>query len=151
MSIERQQTWGVIDSLGDPSASIVENYVMRLEKRIEELERLLRVIAWEDLDADAADAVTVLDWLPPHKCGLYLEHNPHRDVYESVIDQYDADSFPTPEDLQQAVDTGEVWQLQWYPETPIGFHVIAAPTLERLIKVVRSSGAAQGPAGSSQP
>jgi cell shape-determining protein MreC len=32
VSIEREQTFGVINSLPDPQASIVENYVMSLER-----------------------------------------------------------------------------------------------------------------------
>ena len=38
MSEQRKQVFGVISSLSDPSATIVEDYVLRLEERIEKLE-----------------------------------------------------------------------------------------------------------------
>ena len=73
-----------------------------------------------------------LDWLPEHKCGLHLSHNEHRDVYETIHEFYDVDDFVSPEEWHEAVAKDSVWVLQWYPETPIGFHRIAASTLEAL-------------------
>jgi hypothetical protein len=73
-----------------------------------------------------------MNWLPPHKCGLHLSHNEHRDVYESIHDFYDADDFISPEEWHEAVAKDSVWVLHWYPETPIGFIRIAASTLEAL-------------------
>jgi hypothetical protein len=74
---------------------------------------------------------------PEHKCGLYLTHNQHRDYYEPLAqwiedqdDQYDWDSD---EAKARAIATDECWTLQWYPETPIGFNAIAAPTLNELL------------------
>ena len=73
-----------------------------------------------------------LDWLPKHRCGLHLSHNEHRDVYETVEDFYDIDSFISMEELAKAISEDSVWVLHWYPETPIGFHRIAASTLEAI-------------------
>ena len=75
--------------------------------------------------------------LPKHKCGLYLSHNEHRDLYQSVQDylcdnpKYD---WPSNEAKERVMATDEMWQLQWYPDTPIGFHRVAAPTLEELLE-----------------
>jgi hypothetical protein len=77
----------------------------------------------------------VLMNLPKHKCGLYLEHNAHRDVYEKA-DAYLADSqygFKSDADKERAIETDEIWTLQWYPHTPVGFHAVAAPTLDELL------------------
>ena len=75
---------------------------------------------------------------PNHKCGLYLTHNEHKDVYEDItqhiVDLDLMDAFESPEAMQRAIDTDSVWTLQWYPETPIGFHRIAAATLEEIFK-----------------
>jgi len=73
-----------------------------------------------------------MNWLPEHKCGLYLTHNEHRDVYETVEDFYEVECFVSPEEFAKALSENSVWVLQWYPETPIGFHRIAASTLEAL-------------------
>ena len=73
-----------------------------------------------------------LEWLPKHRCGLHLSHNEHRDVYETVEDFYDVDSFISMEEFTKAISEDSVWVLHWYPETPIGFHRIAASTLEAI-------------------
>lgn len=91
---------------------------------------------------DAGDNVSAdsggLGWLPPHKCGLYLEHNAHRDVYESVEDAVEelGASWVSPGERNRALQTGEIWTLQWYPETPVGFNLIAASSLEALRKAL---------------
>lgn len=77
---------------------------------------------------------------PSHKCGLYLEHNRHRDLYQTardwITEEETREVFPDWKDeaaKQKAIDTDEVWTLQWYPNTPIGFNFVAAPTLEELL------------------
>lgn len=70
---------------------------------------------------------------PEHKCGLYLSHNAHRDVYEIVQDYYEPDDFISPTDRQKCIDTDDVWELQWYPDTPIGFHRVLGSSLELVM------------------
>lgn len=74
---------------------------------------------------------------PKHKCGLYLTHNAHRDYYENISD-YISDlgvsaPFKDDEAKARAVATDQIWELQWYPGTPVGFHMVAAPTLEEVL------------------
>lgn len=83
--------------------------------------------------------------LPDHKCGLYLTHNEHRDYYDK-LDQFIADhnlagDFKSPEALQRALDTDECWVLQWYPNTPVGFFRVAAPTLDEVLALASPSAA----------
>lgn len=76
--------------------------------------------------------------LPNHKGGMTLEHNPHKTVYETV-DVYMMGrerEFGTDELYRQAVDTEELWTIQWYPDTPVGFISIAAPTLGQLLSLL---------------
>lgn len=83
--------------------------------------------------------------LPEHKCGLYLEHNVHRDYYETIEkavldeDQNCGNSWVSPEEREKALLTGELWTLQWYPETPIGFHRLAASTLDTLLEAANAA------------
>ena len=74
---------------------------------------------------------------PEHKCGLYLEHNTHRDVYESLKDRLKDDIFSDmlEEDRIECLRTNELWTLQWYPDTPVGFIFVAGPTLERVLEL----------------
>ncbi len=73
---------------------------------------------------------------PEHKCGLYLEHNCHKDVYES-IEQYTSpfndEDWVSLEEKQKSIDTNELWKLQWYPDTPVGFYVLLASSLYVLL------------------
>ena len=73
-----------------------------------------------------------MNWLPEHKCGLYLNHNEHRDVYETVEEYYEAEDFISLEERNKSIAEDNVWVLQWYPNTPIGFNRIAASTLEAI-------------------
>lgn len=74
--------------------------------------------------------------LPRHACGLYLEHNSHKDVYETVAQAVAREEnnhhWVSPEERQRAIDTNEMWSLQWYPDTPIGFHRLQASTWEAI-------------------
>lgn len=80
---------------------------------------------------------------PAHKCGLYLTHNEHRDNYEDIekwiIDEEARFEWESPAHRQRAIDTDECWVLQWYPNTPVGFLCVAAPTLEELLAFVEKT------------
>lgn len=75
--------------------------------------------------------------LPPHKCGLFLSHNEHKDYYESaeewLIERSVQPAWESEEHRRRAIESDEIWVLQWYPETPVGFNIVAAPTLEELL------------------
>lgn len=79
--------------------------------------------------------------LPEHKCGLYLEHNANRDYYETV-EQYLEDhthyQFRDEAARQACIDTNELWTLQWYPNTPVGFIAVAAASLDELLEIANS-------------
>lgn len=80
---------------------------------------------------------------PEHKCSLTLQHNPGRDYYMTARAWWREEEERNPDDplyswesdeaREAALDTDEVWTLHWYPNTPIGFFSIAAPTLEKLL------------------
>jgi hypothetical protein len=91
-----------------------------------------RLDKWLDASLKERKRRSGFEWLPEHKCGLHLSHNEHRDVYETVEEFYDAEDFVSPEEWHKAVAENSVWVLHWYPETPIGFHRVAASTLEAI-------------------
>ena len=86
-----------------------------------------------------------MNWLPKHKCGLYLTHNEHKDFYESaeewIADRQFEDDFVSPEEMQKAIQEDSIWRLQWYPETPVGFYSVAAASLEAIEAAIRERGA----------
>lgn len=69
--------------------------------------------------------------LPKH-IHLAISHNAHAMNYETV-EQYLMDDdhidFRSAESRQQCIDQNEIWEVQWYPSTPIGFYCVGAPTL----------------------
>lgn len=82
---------------------------------------------------------------PQHKSGLYLTHNDHTINYHTVADEikdrsyYDLCSWVSQEERQKAIETNELWTLQWYPRTPIGSYAIHASTLEALMEYVNAN------------
>jgi hypothetical protein len=81
--------------------------------------------------------------MPAHACSFSIIHNEHLDCYETVKDYVDgiADraggdmyDWESPESKQRCIDTGELWEMRWYPRNPITFSLIGAPTLDELLK-----------------
>ena len=86
--------------------------------------------------------------LPSHKAGLYITHNEHKDVYETVKQYtegghpaYDPEYFVSPEDMQKCIDTDDCWSIQWYPFTPVGFHKVCGSSLEIVLAKAMESDA----------
>jgi hypothetical protein len=83
-------------------------------------------------------ASTLLRNLPRHKCGLSIEHNYHKNDYETVEEHLtgieDFYKFSSEEAKAKCIETDELWTMVWYPNAPIGFiNAIAAPTLIDLL------------------
>ena len=79
---------------------------------------------------------------PRHKCGLFLTHNEHRDYYQSAQDFIENDlesrecppEWSTSTSRQCCIDANEIWELQWYPDTPIGSYCVVGATLEEVLE-----------------
>jgi hypothetical protein len=82
---------------------------------------------------------------PKHDCELVLRHNENRSIYQSVAEFLEdrddpnyAATWESAEHKARAIATNELWELQWYPNTPISFNNIMAPTLEELLSFANS-------------
>lgn len=80
-----------------------------------------------------------MNW-PRHEASLHLTHNDHKSYYLTVAQAiesgdhgYTDDCWISPEQKQKAIDTNECWTLQWYPNTPVGFHILSAANLDLLL------------------
>lgn len=76
--------------------------------------------------------------LPTHKASLHLTHNQHLAYYQTVEEYLTTfgdcqPSFPSEADRVECDASNELWELQWYPDTPIGSYSIAASTLPKLM------------------
>ena len=73
-----------------------------------------------------------------------IECNPHREDYRSVreyfafMDEIDASRDCEPEDMEAMVAADMIWEVRWYPSTPIGFCIVAAATLERAWALIHN-------------
>jgi hypothetical protein len=82
--------------------------------------------------------------LPYHDAALYLQHNEHKNMYEEAsqwIADNDMYDWENEEAKQRAIETDSIWTIQWYPNTPVGFNAVAAPTLEELLQFAMKYGA----------
>lgn len=82
-------------------------------------------------------AARLLALLPAYPAGCFLEHNDHRNNYMDV-DEYtsddDDDDWVSPESRALAIETNEMWSIQWYPESPEGFCIKRAHSLAALFE-----------------
>lgn len=74
---------------------------------------------------------------PTHECCLTLSHNENRAFYQTVQEHYEDEvcgpDWVSEEQRQKAYATNEVWQLQWYPKTPVSSYIVAACDLDVLL------------------
>lgn len=82
---------------------------------------------------------------PEHKAGLTLMHNEHKSLYETAEqylnsreDYFDDEAFATDTSKQRCIETNEIWELHWYPNTPVGFNNIVGATLEEVLEKANS-------------
>lgn len=79
---------------------------------------------------------------PRHEGGLSLEHNRHLGLRESIerhAQQFEDDEWVSPEQREKAIATGNLWVLQWWPDTPVGSCVLAAADLDVLLAAARDA------------
>ena len=77
--------------------------------------------------------------LPRHEVALSIHHNEHKTYYSTVAEELSLlDSEPcwlSSEDRQKAIDNDDMWEIMWYPKTPVGFHRVAASSLEGVLQL----------------
>lgn len=87
--------------------------------------------------------MTDIVW-PKHACELSLTHNRNRSYYQTVEEMVRDDNlgdWVSDEQRQKAIDTNEIWELQWYPDTPIGFCCLWAADLDVLLAAAQEDDA----------
>jgi len=80
----------------------------------------------------------------PKNHQMTISRNEHRTNYESVQEYFSEcgggwkEDDILPEDLKECILKDEIWEVQWYPRTPISFYYVAAATLERCLEIINS-------------
>lgn len=82
--------------------------------------------------------------LPRHKASLSITHNDHKDCYHTAAEQFkewdENDHCPSMRDddwRERMIETDEIWIIHWYPDTPVGFYSVAAPTLQEAVEYAK--------------
>lgn len=74
----------------------------------------------------------------PKHVSMSLEHNNYKGVYDSietaVAEEDENEAWVNAEERQKVLDTGELWTLHWYPDTPVGFCRRSAASLEKVLE-----------------
>jgi len=87
------------------------------------------------------DGCKLEDRLPEHEASLHITHNQHKAYYDPIeryIEDNDIedDDWATPTSRKRAIETDSIWELQWYPNTPVGFNVLYGATLEEILQTL---------------
>lgn len=80
---------------------------------------------------------------PRHNASLHLTHNEHLNYYQTVAQSIADDGhgyadWVSEEQKQKAIGTNDCWVIQRYPDTPIGFCILAAADLDVLLEAALS-------------
>lgn len=93
---------------------------------------------------DQSRAPHLAGQFPEHKASLHLTHNDHKAYYQTVQQSVEAgdhgytdDCWISEEEKQKAIEANDCWILQWYPETPVGFCLMTAHSLDALLRRAR--------------
>lgn len=77
----------------------------------------------------------------PEVNSFMADYNGHMSSYMSIEEYYEAclgcsDEWVSTEERETALKNNSVWQLHWYPSTPIGSFKILASSLEAALKAL---------------
>jgi hypothetical protein len=66
----------------------------------------------------------------------YAQINPPCDTIEETFEilSIEEEDFVSSEEYKKALEQNQLIRFQWYPQTPVGFHVVYATTLYALIE-----------------
>ena len=76
--------------------------------------------------------------LPKHEGGLNIYHNEHKGSYETVeqwIKNVDlnVDDFVSYDEMMECIKNNDMWNIHWYPDTPVGFYSIYGSSFESVL------------------
>lgn len=72
--------------------------------------------------------------LPSH-LSISITHNEHKLYYQSVEEYFDEcnGTWIPGDSRSRAIADDELWTVQVYPRTPVGFYVVVGRTLEEIL------------------
>ncbi len=87
---------------------------------------------WMEYVGAAFAAIEIPPPIPAHAAGATIQHNDHLGSYRTVAEQetdmpewFDG-AWVSEESRQFALEHNELWSVQWYPRSPVGFENVCA-------------------------
>jgi len=82
------------------------------------------------------------DSLPKYGVALYISHNDHKCAYKSAEEHlnehgFRAEEWINREDFNRAKTDNSIWEIQCYPDTPIGSYTVYGSTLETATEAAK--------------
>jgi len=76
---------------------------------------------------------------PKHDGSLTITHNEYKNYYETIEEYINEsiDEFYREQKidiLDECIKQNSLWEMQVYPDTPIGFYIVYSPTFDGLFK-----------------
>ena len=74
------------------------------------------------------------------KCiSFTINYNQHKVFYDDAATYITEQKLNIKSDSERAemIDENEIWEIDWYPNTPVGSFQCAASTLEKLLQFAR--------------
>ncbi len=76
---------------------------------------------------------------------MIITHNEHHTNYETVASYLERNEdhggriLISESDKAECIRLNEIWEVQWYPSTPIGFHCVGSYSLEKCLEIINSN------------
>lgn len=78
----------------------------------------------------------------PNHLSISIKHNPHKLYYETVeeflgggVDEWY--EWVSKEDREKCIEKDELWEVMWYPNTPIGYLVLCGSDLQLVLDTIK--------------
>jgi len=85
-------------------------------------------------------------FMPAHEASAHITHNQHKNYYYTIAEyeQNNEDWFKnawvSEESRAYAIANNELWEMQWYPHTPIGFNNLCAGRWSDIVEYLKREG-----------
>lgn len=93
----------------------------------------------EQIELKKFNIIAEIEKLLGSSVGFSFTCNDHKLCYAEIreyVKEKD-DNFFSEEDKKACIDSNKIYELRWYPDSPIGSYCICAPSPERILEILK--------------
>lgn len=93
----------------------------------------------EQIELKKFNIIAEIEKLLGSLVGFSFTCNDHKLCYAEIreyVKEKD-DNFFSEEDKKACIDSNKIYELRWYPDSPIGSYCICAPSPERILEILK--------------